>query len=194
MTYKEIRSSLKTGDIVLFSGSGFVSSMIKWFTGSKYSHVGLVIVDPKWDQVLLWESTTLSKVKTIRGNVTQGVAIRPLSDRVDEYDEVAIIQRIEPLREAQEKVLIELRKEFKGKDYEHDKIELFKSAYDFIGGHNEEDLSSIFCSELVAEFLQRIDDLSEEYSSNEFTPEDFTVLEGYGVNTYHYLKVIKGEE
>ena len=172
-TYKEIRPMLKTGDIILFSGKGLVSGMIKWFTGSKWSHVGVVVVDKEWDMVLLWESTTLSKIKTIHGNVKQGVAIRPLSERINEYDEVAVRHLEEPLTSDQEVILSELRAELKGRNYEEDKVELFKSAYDFIGGHNEEDLSSVFCSELVAEYLQRVGFLGGGFSSNEFTPADF---------------------
>lgn len=44
MKYSDIRHNLCTGDIVLFSGAGMVSNVIKWATRSKWSHVGMVIV------------------------------------------------------------------------------------------------------------------------------------------------------
>ena len=56
-------------------------------------------------------------------------------------------------------------------------IELFKAAYDGWFGQNEEDLSSLFCSELVAEAYQRmglISDGKKALPSNEFTPKDFS--------------------
>lgn len=171
--YSEIRKELKSGDMVLFSGGGFVSRMIQMFTRSPYSHVGLVIKDDWWDMLLLWESTTLSKIKTVHGNVRQGVAIRPLSEVVENYDgQVAVRQLTFPLTDAQELTISELRQEFKGREYEQNKSELFKSAYDFIGGKNEEDLSSLFCSELVAEAYQRVLFLPESKPSNEYTPAD----------------------
>lgn len=37
---------MKAGDILLFEGEGFVSWLIKWGTGSKYSHVA-VCISPK---------------------------------------------------------------------------------------------------------------------------------------------------
>lgn len=69
---------------------------------------------------------------------------------------------------------MELRVELKGKHYESSKIELLKLAYDGPFGHNNEDLSSIFCSELVAEAYQRLSLVTEEKPSNEYTPADFS--------------------
>ncbi len=175
--YSEIRNELKSGDMILFSGGGFVSRMIQMFTRSQWSHVGLVIKDDWWDMLLLWESTTLSKIKTVHGNIRQGVAIRPLSEVIENYDgQVGVRQLTFPLTDAQELTIGELRQEFKGRDYEQNKSELFKSAYDFIGGRNEEDLSSLFCSELVAEAYQRVNFLDEVKPSNEYTPADLAEL------------------
>ena len=176
--YNEIRDELKTGDMVLFSGGGFVSRMIQMYTRSKWSHVGVVVRDDWYDQLLLWESTTLSKIKTIHGNVRQGVAIRPLSEVVENYDGVVGVRQLKrELTDSEQITVGDLRKEFKGRDYETDKLELFRSAYDFIGGQNEEDLSSLFCSELVAEMYQRLYFISEELPSNEYTPADLSVVQ-----------------
>ena len=43
--YKDI---LDTGDIILFSGNYIVSKAIEFITGSIYSHVGVVIKNPKF--------------------------------------------------------------------------------------------------------------------------------------------------
>ena len=60
-----------------------------------------------------------------------------------------------------------------------------KAAYDGPLGHNEEDLSSLFCSELVAEAYQRIGLLTSAMPSNEYTPKDFAERRG--------LKLEKGK-
>ena len=56
--YEEARANIQTGDIVLFSGKGGISSAIKWFTRSGWSHVGMALRVEEFDTVLLWESTT----------------------------------------------------------------------------------------------------------------------------------------
>ncbi len=53
-------------------------------------------------------------------------------------------------------------------------MELVKAAYDGPFGRNTEDLSSLFCSELVAEAYQRLGLLSEAKPANEYTPADFS--------------------
>lgn len=180
--YDEVRSDLNTGDIVLFSGTGIISKTIQVISKSKWSHVGMVIKDHEWDMLLLWESTTLSKVKDVESrSQKQGVALRPLSARVRDYPvgRVAFrhLQDVAITKEVKQS-LIAFRNEIKGRDYEQSKLELMKSAYDGFLGKNEEDLSSVFCSELVAEALQRMQVLKEHdepggFPSNEYTPADF---------------------
>jgi hypothetical protein len=41
-------------------------------------------------------------------------------------------------------------------------------------GINKEDLSSLFCSELVAEAYQKMGLLTEQLPSNEYIPKDFS--------------------
>ena len=147
--YSDIRNQLDTGDIVLFSGKGHISSAIKWFTAGKWSHVGMVIRSSEWDMLLLWESTTLSNLKTIDNAHKEGVQTVFLSERVATYDGDIGVRRLSVERTPQ---MIEDLKAFramvKDRPYEESKWELIKSALDgpsFL--ENQEDLSSLFCSE-----------------------------------------------
>ena len=176
MKYSEIRHTLNTGDILLFSGKGVISSMIQWFTRSQWSHVAMVIRSQELDMLLSWESTTLSKVKDIRsGTEKQGVQLVALSDRIYTYEGTIAIRQLKGVEvdPARMRELQLFRDEVKNRPYEESKIELAKSAYDGPGGHNEEDLSSLFCSELIAEAYQRMGFLSNTISSNEYTPANF---------------------
>lgn len=83
-------------------------------------------------------------------------------------------------REEMYKELLHFRKEVQGRPYEKSKVDLAFSSLDFKEEyltflHNsDEDLSSLFCSELVAEAYQRMGLLNTAISSSEFTPDDFT--------------------
>ena len=172
MKYADVRGELKTGDLLFFSGKSRVSELIKWFTGSKWSHVGMVCRIAEYDLVLCWESTTLSNARDVHFNrPLQGVQLVPLSARIEAYDgAVGLRQLSSCLSDLQLIHLAQLRHEMRGRPYESSKLELLRSAYDGPFGANEEDLSSVFCSELIAEAYQRMGLLDNALPANEFTP------------------------
>lgn len=179
--YENIRDQLKTGDIVLFSGKSAVSNVIKLFSGGKWSHVGMVLRLPQFaDAVMLWESTTLSDIKDVEtGLAIKGVQLVPLSQRVAGYNgEVTVRILSKPITKPMFEALAERRKELSRKPYERGETELIKAAWDGLGGASKgEDLSSLFCSELVAEAYQAMGLLPEwpkGLPSNEYTPIDFS--------------------
>ena len=174
---EQMRDKLKTGDLVLFSGKGGISAGIKWATLSRWSHVGMIVVLPEYDFVTVWESTTLSSLVDLDTKVPhKGVQLVPLSSRIDGYGGEVAVRQLEGVSfdEGDLKKLMQLRRELAGKKYEQDTIELIKAAYDGPLGRNSEDLTSLFCSELVAEAYQRLGLISEEKPSNDYTPSDFS--------------------
>lgn len=176
-SYEEIRGMLDTGDLVLFSGRGFVSWLIRWASGSKWSHIGMVVKVTDGDMILLFESTTLSKVKdVVSGKVRRGVQLVSLSERIMSYDgQVGIVFLAAPRTSEMIKALLDFRGEVRNRPYEKSFVGLFKSLYDGCFGENKEDLTSVFCSELVAEAYQRMGVLSNEIPSDEYTPADFDI-------------------
>lgn len=174
---ENIRAKLKTGDIVLFSGKGGISAGIKWATLSRWSHVGMIVVLPEYDFVTVWESTTLSSLVDLdTATPHKGVQLVPLSSRIEGYGGEVAVRQLDGVTfdDGDIKNLMLLRRELAGKKYEQKTIELIKAAYDGPLGRNSEDLSSLFCSELVAEAYQRLGLLSEDKASNEYTPSDFS--------------------
>ncbi len=175
--YQSIRNDLKTGDIILFSGKGGISAGIKWGTLSKWSHVGMIFNISDYDFVTVWESTTLSSTIDLDTNVARkGVQLIPLSARVNGYDGDIAVRQLSGVEGDQIDInaLMALRRNITGRPYEEDIIELIKAAYDGPFGRNAEDLSSLFCSELVAEAYQCMNLLDETKPSNEYTPADFS--------------------
>ncbi|MDJ0780330.1 MAG: YiiX/YebB-like N1pC/P60 family cysteine hydrolase [Desulfosarcinaceae bacterium] len=178
--YAAYRDQLKTGDIVLFSGKGGISAGIKWLTLNRWSHVGMVLILPEYDFVCLWESTTLNRIEDLdTGRYCKGVQLVPLRARVQQYDGDIAVRQLEGVNIVPDHVqeLMRLRAEMRDKPYEQDKLELAKAAYDGPFGGNTEDLTSVFCSELVAEAYQRLGLLREPPAgmpSNEYVPADFS--------------------
>jgi len=172
---------MDTGDIVLFSGKGRVSECIKWFTRSRWSHVGMIVRIDEWDEVLLWESTTLSSVAdALDGTSKRGVQTVLLSERLRAYDgDVAYRALVNPpCDEESREALRRFRLEVRDRDYETSKLELLRAEWDGPFGQNQEDLSSLFCSELIAEAYQRMGLLGNDPPSNEYTPRDFSQSAG----------------
>lgn len=87
-------NTLKTGDIILVSSNltfnpiSWLTEMIKVFTGSRYTHVGVVLKDPVWISdslkgLYLWESTFEGTPDPQDERVKFGVQITPMSEIID---------------------------------------------------------------------------------------------------------------
>lgn len=118
------------------------------------------------------------------GKVRKGVELLPLRNKIFSgwYDRVAIRRLAEIGEEKRQEMYAELlkfMKEVQGRPYEKNKSELLLSALDFQEEYlsflrnTKEDLSSLFCSELVAEAYMRMGLWGRKKLSNEYTPDDF---------------------
>jgi len=183
VSYESIRSQLDTGDLIFFSGLSRASRSIQWVTRSRWSHIGLVVRFTEWDQVVLWESTPVNDVKDVfSGRETVGVQCVFLSERLKRFPGGAALRQLRVQRTQQMlEALRDFRADMRGRPYETSTIELALAAYDGPFGRNEEDLSSIFCSELVAEAYQRMGLLDPGMAANEYTPADFSERRTRGI-------------
>lgn len=179
VAYSSVRDDLKTGDIILMAGESVFSWAIRRFTGSEWSHVGMVVRSADLDAVLLWESTTAGHPEdhtTPEGREPKpGVQLPPLSKRVRDYDGKVALRRLNrALTNEEVAKLTRFRHQVKDRDYDYDALELLRAAMDDgLFWRNREDLQSFFCSELIAESYQRMGLLPESKPSNEYTPDDF---------------------
>jgi len=62
----EVRAQLQNGDVLICSGSGLFSAMIRQATRSVWSHVGFIVRLDSIDRVLLLESVEPIGVRTVR--------------------------------------------------------------------------------------------------------------------------------
>ena len=175
--YADIRHELDTGDLVLFRGHTLFSRLIQRATRSEWSHVAMVLRLPEYDMLALYESTGLGSLPDmISGEVRRGVQLVPLSERVRACNGAIAVRQLKgvTLGPHERTALMALRRELRGRPYERSLVDLVRAAYDGAGGASAEDLSSLFCSELVAEAYQRLGLLGDGVPSSEYTPADFS--------------------
>jgi hypothetical protein len=183
--YRDIRKDMLPGDVIAFGGKGRFSNIIKVFTRSAVSHVGVILqtqllIDGEGqpgylNQVI--ESTSL--------NGFSGVSINRLSDRLDHYNgEVWWLPLSESVR-----AKLNVKKFFnfllhqEGKKY--DSYQAIQSALDMIPD-TAEDFGQFFCSELVVAGLEA-GGVFKDINASEVTPADLVMWKVYATN-YHQIK------
>ena len=96
--------SLKTGDLLLFSSKltinpiSWLTQLIKIFTDSRYTHVGMVLRDPVWISkdlkgLYLWESSYEGEPDPQDGKIKFGVELTPMEEILDNRGHCSIWSR-----------------------------------------------------------------------------------------------------
>jgi hypothetical protein len=175
--FAELKPTLDSGDVLLFAGESRFSRRIKRLTGSHWSHSALVARPQGGGPLLLWEATLDTDLADVATReIAPGVCLYDLEHWIRHYGgETAIrplrVERTEEMRAA----LLAFYMEARGRPYERNRLELFRSVYDGpLGRNRKEDLTGYFCSELVAEAYQRMGLLPATPASCEYTPRDFS--------------------
>tara|TARA_R110001583_G_scaffold77377_1_gene210745 strand:- start:36113 stop:36706 length:594 start_codon:yes stop_codon:yes gene_type:complete len=171
--------NMRTGDLVLFSGSCRVGKLIKLLQRNMWSHVGMIVIDSNYDFPCLYESTHSDKIIDLDSKqITQGVQMVSFVDKVKLYPGSIGYRRLTNVadNELDHHSFAKLKKSLRGKAFESNILQIVKANYDGPLGANREDLSSLFCSELIAASYQTLGLLpaSEIKASNEYTPSDFS--------------------
>ncbi len=171
--------NMRTGDLVLFSGSCNVGKLIKLVQRNIWSHVGMIVIDRNYDFPCLYESTHSDKIVDLdTKKITQGVQMVSFEDKVKFYPGSIGYRRLTNIadHELNHDSFAQLKNSLQGKAFENSIWQIIKSKYDGPLGANREDLTSLFCSELIAASYQALGLLpaSEIRTSNEYTPSDFS--------------------
>eukprot|EP00771_Trimastix_marina_P001697 gnl/Trimastix_PCT/2788.p1 GENE.gnl/Trimastix_PCT/2788~~gnl/Trimastix_PCT/2788.p1 ORF type:complete len:262 (-),score=45.82 gnl/Trimastix_PCT/2788:53-838(-) len=186
--FDDIAPTLNTGDLCLFTLPGRFGCQVRCCTGTPWVHIAMVYRPMQWmrekaglpqtapEDVLIIESekhtwdgrkggglqivSLRTKLATSRGlcgiRRLRGFALTPqVLERLDAF--------VDKVRDA---------------PYQTGIRELLNAAVDLPGFHNETDLSSLFCSEFVAEALMSMGIMRRSNSSNEFTTGDFSTIGG----------------
>ena len=201
--------NLETGDLLLFNShhSGlfsFFTSLIKWGTHSNYSHIGIVLKDPKFINpslkgLYLWESSYNGEPDPQDGKIKLGVQITPLYEIINYYKKNGgsiFVRKINstsdiPINEIfNDKILIDIHNKVYDKPYDivpTDWIEGFLK-YDI----EPQKTNRFWCSALVGYIYTRVGILNKNTDWSILTPNDFS-LSGENLNYTNIAKLDKSE-
>lgn len=168
-----ILEEARSGDLVLFAGRGLISATIRFFTRSRWTHVGLVLRADD-GELLLLESTNTGESSDIGlGRPVRGVQLVRLADKLAAYDGAVALRRLEMderppgFDEAVRDIATLWR--YRGyKDFTTTLLLDLLSA-----NRRPQRVHRLFCSELVAETYKRLGIMCRRARSSRYVPGDF---------------------
>jgi hypothetical protein len=210
-TYKfrnpNVRKLFKSGDILLFSGSGVDSFTVKCFTTTVWSHIGMIMKlesfepkgpknDPEYrkdpDNLYVWHSTLYSYngvPDLISGKYKSGVQLNSLTSVMNKYKGRIVIRRLSDPIGNQEKEIIEFMNKYDDRLYEWAPTELANSVcWGRLPDICKSGDNAFFCSELATKTYVDLFHIMKLEKSDEyacFIPEDYA---SGGLISRHYLK------
>jgi len=198
ISYEKARPLMKPGDVIAFGGKGHFSEIIKFATRSAVSHVGVILQTKVVDDLTGRFFNQIIESTSLHG--FNGVTVSRFSDRLDQYDgEIWWLPLHKELwdtrfdRKSFYDFLFNQAKELKP----YDMPQAINSALDHLDalpvglhgpGYNKEDFSRFFCSELVAEGLEKSGAVPR-VNASEVTPIDLCRWKIYDAEYY----LIKGD-
>lgn len=181
-----------SGDVLLMCSDSWASKVVNLFCASRFSHAAVVYVVT--DAQGLRSHYVLESIRTDDANPllcdvishqpAVGVRLVPLRDYFLRFRGECIAVRRLCLRDDLADlyddfvsylgdVLGRIVRDLHGRAYKHRMIEFFVSRTRLFG-MPQDDLSSVFCSELVVYFFKQADLLRDESVSCEWTPDDLS--------------------
>ncbi|MGI0490654.1 hypothetical protein ACN4EG_02480 [Alkalinema pantanalense CENA528] len=181
ISYAALQLTIQPGDVLVFSGSDIPSNVVKIATQSDHVHVAIVFsvdrTNDEGDNILIAEShidTSLPSVGT--GQQNFGAQLQWLSHRIAASQTPARWAALHPpLTESEILHLQSWLWEIEQQKIPYDFVQAIGAGMDVmdeICGGNVQDLSALFCSELVTYALQRVHRIDASINPSEQTPAD----------------------
>lgn len=171
---KEFADHADNGDLVLFKSRAYSTKFQRTFTGSKYDHVGMVV---------LWETDAdVNTIFLLEAVADEGVRLVEFLPNIEAYFEVYEKVVYRPLQkldrdEAILERLDEYLEQVLGKSYSCSLSKLWRKSVHIKNGDGKpwEDVNRTFqCAELVAKMYKVLGILGAEEHSWKFIPAHFT--------------------
>jgi len=193
ISFANFELEAETGDVILFSGTGMLSSFIEYASLSKYSHAGTIIKNENTKEIFILESSILDVSKDIYGEAKNGVRLIPAFDKYQDYInnygpgfywvKLRVPKNIDPANFKYERNIEWVRKNY-FKPYEVHVDELAYAAWPiipegilaFTNGSRASSTDSYFCSELSVDHLKFLFVANPDIKSTTVAPSAFDAM------------------
>ena len=175
--WSQIRSTLKTGDLVFFMSNDLTSRIIRFWSGENISHCSMVV--RKGDQILFWEADTSVGFDYVRrkeyedGGPHLSDEKYKLKDYAGCYGMIVRTKKRFPTYDT----LIKYFKKYENYKFEPIMLRWYSAQVKrtlFFKRNNR-----IFCTELIAKTLQDTNIISQNYPPHFYTFADLYNLDEY---------------
>jgi len=169
--------NLGNGDLLFLSGGTFSEKVIKFYHKSFYSHVAFIFEDSRGVENPTKENTLFVWESDLGQNVKDGPRIMRLVDKLKRWkgDKIGMIRKYNGVRPTTIDIM-NIAKLNLEKGMDASMISWFFSNYPdsyifkFLKGDN------MFCTELVADTLQKLDIMESDRHPSSYTPNDLCRL------------------
>jgi len=172
----------RTGDLILFSGTGRDSAVVRSWSGSRWTHIGMVVRSDDSlygtiQRLFLWNADSCqSRRNLLNGKYKEGVQLNDLRLYLDTYPGYAYYCPLMGGRSVGKDELKPLYRELSGKPFNHQCVELLRCTQGPGGGYlgrKQADPDKWFCSQLIAESLMFLGLMGGSIPTNEYHPASF---------------------
>ena len=179
-------NTLDTLDIILFKGDSVISRLIEFFGECKYSHVGVVLKDPKYidpsmeDGLYLFESSYNDIVDTEDHRIKIGIQLHRLEDILKECPKDSVyVRHVDCVRdESFYKKLKEVHDETKNKPYDLNPFDWIVAKYNLDVGISPDprykQTKEFWCSAFVCYLFHELGLVKKEVNWSIVSPHYFS--------------------
>ena len=183
---EQLLNRCETGDLILYSSNSWIFYFIEYFTGSQFSHISMIIKDPKYIDpslkgLYIIESGYEPKPDPENNKIKYGVQLTPISEVIDQYKDGKMgnlyYRKLNCLRSNNfNQKIKEIHKSVHDKPYDLNILDWLKADLKFKIG-NERKTNEFWCSALIGYIYHQLGFLNTDIKWTIITPKEFSYNE-----------------
>ena len=170
---------LETGDMILFSGNYFISKIIEYFSGSKYSHVAVIIKNPdffddKLEGLYILESGYENKPDSENDRYKFGVQLTNFKEMALNYSGNIYVRKLHCNRDHDfYNKINQIHSDVHNLPYDLNIIDWIKAKFDIEIGFTQKK-NTFWCSALVSYFYVKLGFLNKSIPWTLISPQELS--------------------